>query len=112
MTVAPATYISRMLALAGLVTVPVETATRYPEVDVAPLLDDVDLVLFATEPFPFQEHHLAAFRAAFPRHADKVRLIDAEMVSWYGSRAIAGLDYLTAFAAGLDDSAAFAAGVR
>jgi len=29
----------------------------------------------------------------------KVSLIDGEMTSWYGSRAIAGLDYLTRFTA-------------
>ena len=27
----------------------------------------------------------------------EVKLIDGEMTSWYGSRAIAGLDYLAAY---------------
>jgi len=74
-------------------------AARYPAVT----LDDdalagVDLVLFSTEPFAFTDDHLAAFRAAHPDHAHKAHLIDGEMTSWYGSRAIAGLGYLQTFA--------------
>lgn len=99
MTVSPETYISRMLALAQWRTVPEVTETRYPTVtlDEARLAAS-DLVLFSSEPFPFDETHLARFRDAFPAHAHKARLIDAEMVSWYGSRAVTGLNYLRRFA--------------
>jgi hypothetical protein len=54
-------------------------------------LRPVDLVLFSTEPFPFKERHLADFRARHPPHAHKAATIDAQMVSWYGSRAVRGL---------------------
>jgi ABC-type Fe3+-hydroxamate transport system substrate-binding protein len=98
MSVARDTYISRMLALAGLQTVPAAADRRYPSVELDEcLLEDVDLVLFSSEPFPFQERHIEAFRARHPRHADKAAPIDAQMVSWYGSRAIAGLSYLADF---------------
>jgi ABC-type Fe3+-hydroxamate transport system substrate-binding protein len=96
MTVSPETYISRMLALVHWRTVPpVGASVRYPTVDLEEeLLAGCDRVLFGSEPFPFQERHLADFRRAFPAHACKAAMIDAQMVSWYGSRAIAGLHYL------------------
>ena len=95
MTVSSETYISRMLALVKWRTARVPGTARYPEVDLTDgLLSEADLVLFSSEPFPFKDHHLEAFGAAFPRHAAKAAPIDAEMVSWYGSRAIAGLAYL------------------
>jgi hypothetical protein len=70
---------------------------RYPEVDLAALGSKVDRVLLSSEPFHFKEHHLAEVAAAVPGAA--VSLIDGEMTSWYGSRAIAGLDYLTGYVA-------------
>lgn len=103
MTVAQDTYIADMLALAKLRTIdPGDGAARYPEFTLGnACLGGVDLVLFSTEPFPFKAKHLDAFATAFPEHAGKARLIDAEMVSWYGSRAVAGLDYIADFGAGL-----------
>jgi len=99
MTVSRDTYISRMLALARWQTVDLPGGARYPTVELTnDLLSTVDLVLFGSEPFPFKDHHLDAFRADFPAHAAKAAIIDAEMVSWYGSRAIGGLAYLGAFA--------------
>jgi ABC-type Fe3+-hydroxamate transport system substrate-binding protein len=98
-TVAPDTYIARTLSLARWHTI-ADRGVRYPDITIdAAVLSGVDHVLFSSEPFPFGERHLAAFRAAFPAHADKALLIDGQMVSWYGSRAIAGLHYLSAFAA-------------
>lgn len=98
MTVTRATYVSKMLALAGWDTQPPVAERRYPEVVLdETMLSGVERVLFSSEPFPFTERHLEAFRTAHPRHADKALAIDAEMVSWYGSRAIAGLAYLADF---------------
>jgi ABC-type Fe3+-hydroxamate transport system substrate-binding protein len=96
MTVSPDTYISRMLALVHWRTQPRDEAgPRYPTVDLEEeLLAGCERVLFSSEPFPFQERHLEDFRRAFPAHAGKAALIDGAMVSWYGSRAIAGLRYL------------------
>ena len=95
MTIGPATYIADALARVNWRTEPADAAQRYPSLDLSqPLLDSVDLVLFASEPFPFAAKHLDQFRAAFPPHAHKALSIDGEMTSWYGSRAIAGTDYL------------------
>ena len=99
MTVARDTYVSRMLASVGLHTLPAIADQRYPMVELTDdVLRPVDLVLFSSEPFPFRERHLAEFRACHPAHASKATTIDAEMVSWYGSRAILGLAYLAEFA--------------
>jgi ABC-type Fe3+-hydroxamate transport system substrate-binding protein len=99
MTVSRDTYISRMLALARWQTIDMPGDARYPTLELTnDLLSKVDLVLFSSEPFPFKEHHLESFRADFADHAAKATMIDAEMVSWYGSRAISGLAYLGDFA--------------
>lgn len=95
MTVSADTYIARMLAKIRWRTIAGDPAVRYPQVRLdEALLATADLVLFSTEPFPFAESHLEAFRAAHPEHAGKAMLIDAEMISWYGSRAVCGLRYL------------------
>lgn len=102
MTVSEDTYISKTLSLAGLQTVGGKPDVRYPEVSFDdPLMADVDCVLLSTEPFPFKRKHLAEVRELTERWQTPVQIIDAEMVSWYGVRAISGLRYLETFAAGL-----------
>jgi ABC-type Fe3+-hydroxamate transport system substrate-binding protein len=92
MTVSRDTYISAMLAAAGWDTVPEHCETRYPEVDAVPQgLTFIERVLLPTEPYRFGERHLAEAAARFGAPA---QLIDGEMVSWYGGRAVAGLRYL------------------
>ncbi|MBU6492437.1 MAG: ABC transporter substrate-binding protein [Burkholderiales bacterium] len=99
MTVAPGTYIAGMLREIGWQTLPAAPAARYPAFSLdAPWLRDVDLVLLSSEPYRFQASHAEALRGEPVLAGKPVHLIDGEMVSWYGSRAIAGLDYLQAFA--------------
>jgi ABC-type Fe3+-hydroxamate transport system substrate-binding protein len=93
MTISPETYISRTLGLFNWRTVPASTDERYPPVDLTAV--HVDRVLLSSEPFHFKEQHLTEVAALVP--GAKVSLIDGEMTSWYGSRAIAGLDYLTEY---------------
>jgi ABC-type Fe3+-hydroxamate transport system substrate-binding protein len=95
MTIAPDTYISRTLALFNWRTVPASADERYPPVDLAAV--DVDRVLLSSEPFHFKEQHVPEVEALVP--AAKVSLIDGEMTSWYGSRAVAALDYLREYTA-------------
>jgi len=90
MTISEPTYISRMLALVNWQTLPLDPERRYPEIDLDdPRLEGVAEILLPSEPFPFGEKHareLAAIRPGIP-----IRLVDGEYLSWYGSRAIAGL---------------------
>jgi ABC-type Fe3+-hydroxamate transport system substrate-binding protein len=95
MTVARDTYISRTLALAGWDTVPAGATARYPQVQFdQTLLTDAQLVLLSSEPYRFRARDLAELRALPVMRGKSVALIDGEMTSWYGSRAIAGMDYL------------------
>jgi ABC-type Fe3+-hydroxamate transport system substrate-binding protein len=98
MTVARDTYISRMLDLIGWQTWPdqrgAETgAARYPVLQGdEPWLPQVQRVLLSSEPYRFDASHLQEVQAWLPQA--KVQLVDGEMLSWYGSRAVKGLAYL------------------
>ncbi|HLI58485.1 MAG TPA: helical backbone metal receptor [Solirubrobacteraceae bacterium] len=98
MTVAPDTYIARTLELVRWRTLPREAPERYPEVELSAYAGAVDRVLLSSEPFHFKQAHVAEVAALVPGAA--VTLIDGEMTSWYGSRAIAGLRYLADYARG------------
>ena len=99
MTVSRDTYVSRTLALFGLQTLPESSFARYPEISLEESwLRDVELVLLSSEPYRFQEKHLDEIGQTLKKPA---RLIDGQMTSWYGSRAIQGLSYLADFAASL-----------
>lgn len=95
MTVSRDTYISRTLALFGLNTLPDETTDRYPKLTLdEPWLSGVEEILLPSEPYPFRARDVAGVAALCGKPA---RLIDGEMTSWYGSRAIRGLAYLADF---------------
>jgi len=97
MTVSRDTYVSRTLALFGLRTVPQRSDARYPKLDDLDV-DGVELILLSTEPYRFRELHATEIRQ---QTGKPVYLIDGEMTSWYGSRAIQGLRYLSDFSASL-----------
>jgi len=93
MTVSRDTYISRTLALFGLRTIPESAADRYPKL--ADLRTEAaDLVLLSSEPYRFRDRHLAEVSGLTGKPA---LLVDGQMTSWYGPRAIAGLGYLKTF---------------
>lgn len=98
MTVARDTYISRMLGLIGWQTWPEvdggeNGSGRYPKLNGNEVwLADVQRVLLSSEPYRFDANHLAEVKAWLPQA--RVQLVDGEMLSWYGSRAVKGLAYL------------------
>jgi len=101
MAVASDTYIARTLACVGWrVTLPPggwSGAARYPVIpDIAAEAHNVDRVLLSSEPFMFRSPHVAELHGQLHVPVD---LIDGEMTSWYGSRAIRGLAYLRDFRA-------------
>jgi ABC-type Fe3+-hydroxamate transport system substrate-binding protein len=97
MTVSRDTYVSRTLQLFGMQTVPEASPTRYPELESLDV-PDADSILLSTEPYRFREKHRDELQSTLKK---PVRLIDGEMTSWYGPRAIAGLRYLADFSAAL-----------
>jgi hypothetical protein len=98
MTVARDTYISRMLDLIGWQTWPDVLggdvgAARYPALKGdESWLRDVQRVLLSSEPYRFGAQHVQEVQSWLPQA--KVQLVDGEMLSWYGSRAVKGLAYL------------------
>jgi ABC-type Fe3+-hydroxamate transport system substrate-binding protein len=98
MTVARDTYIARMLAEVDWQTWPPvdggpHGAARYPVVTGdEPWLAEIDELLLSSEPYRFGEEHLAEAQALCPNA--RVRLVDGELISWYGPRAADGLRYL------------------
>jgi len=104
MTVARDTYIAAMLRLANWHTLPAvhggrAGAARYPHFDFdAPWLAEVDRVLLSSEPYRFTEADCDALRDDARLAGKRIALIDGEQISWYGSRAIEGIRYLTRYA--------------
>jgi ABC-type Fe3+-hydroxamate transport system substrate-binding protein len=98
MTIARDTYISRLLACVGWRTEPAVAggergAARYPTLrGDEPWLAGVREVLLSSEPYAFSAVHVAEAQALCPRA--RVRLVDGERLSWYGTRTAAGLRYL------------------
>ncbi|GGY83672.1 helical backbone metal receptor [Pseudoduganella plicata] len=91
MTVSADTYIAAMLAELGW-TVPALGDARYPRFEWTPaLLAQVDLVLLSSEPYRFTEAHVDALERQIGK---PTALVDGEMMSWYGSRALRGVRYL------------------
>ncbi len=103
MTISPDTYIARTLSAVGWEHIEVDSPGRYPVIDLESHLAAVDRVLLSSEPYAFRQRDLQAVtdllhvQAPVPGHAvatAEVSLIDAQMTSWYGSRAIEGMRYL------------------
>lgn len=102
MTVARDTYISRLLALAKWQTWPdvrggATGAARYPALGGdEPGLAEVREVLLSSEPYAFGESHRQQAQALCPQA--RVRLVDGELLSWYGPRTAAGIRYALSLA--------------
>lgn len=102
MTVSRDTYIARMLQEIGWRQWAPDGAgdagARYPRFDWSDALAaEIDLVLLSSEPYRFTEAHVDALERQIGK---PVQLVDGEMMSWYGSRAVAGLRYLRSLAQG------------
>lgn len=92
MTVSNDTYIARMLALIGWQQWVSPSDARYPVFRWdAQMLDEIDEILLSSEPYRFTESHADALEK---QTGKPVRVVDGEMLSWYGSRAIEGIGYL------------------
>jgi len=118
MTISGDTYIARTLAAVGWEQIEVASPDRYPEIRLEDFLGKVDRVLLSSEPYAFTRRDVQAVerliesalsvarhvspvtgqRPSVTRHSSPVTvsLIDAQMTSWYGSRAIEGMRYLAA----------------
>lgn len=91
MAVGSGNYIHDVLERIGL-TNALRYKPRYPEVNLQELADlQLDFLFLSSEPFPFSEKHIEAFRQALPQ--TRIVLVDGEMFSWYGNRMVPALCY-------------------
>jgi len=93
-TVGRATYAAAMLAAVGLVAAPPNDGLYPRIVDLPDAASAADWVLLATEPYLFDQTHVAALQAEL--HTPHVSLITGETIAWYGSRVIAAIADLIA----------------
>ena len=102
-TIGRDTYAAAMLETIGWCQIALDPQARdravpssggRPAIDLEQVTDEIDLVLLATGRYPFTDSHVEALAARGRRS----RLIEGDCLWWYGSRAIAGLDYLARLA--------------
>jgi ABC-type Fe3+-hydroxamate transport system substrate-binding protein len=93
------TYSSRVLDLVRWRTVGDDKRVRFPKIKITKsLLSKTDILLFSTSPFRFNQDDILDFFDEYDCASNSVSLIDGEMISWGGKRAIDGLQYLQKFA--------------
>ena len=84
MVVASNTFINAMLTEGGFKNV-FTKKERYPSIDLDDSnLKEAEVIFLSSEPYPFKTKHVSKFEEKFP--AIKVKIVDGEMFSWYGSR--------------------------
>lgn len=89
------TFINEMLETCGFQNVFTAEASRYPAVTAEMLIAaDPRLVLLSSEPYPFREQHISEIRSLLP--AAKIKIVDGELFSWYGSRLLKAPAYFSA----------------
>ncbi|MDQ6619472.1 MAG: helical backbone metal receptor, partial [Pseudomonadota bacterium] len=95
MTISTDTYIADALSAAHwTAVVPRNARCRYPHVaENDEAWRCADRILLSSEPYAFVRRDVEALTRL---HGPRVHLIDGEMTSWYGPRAIRGMDYLAA----------------
>lgn len=87
------TFVAGLLGLAGGVNV-ARGGERYPEVTLDGLRALApEVVLLASEPFPFAVRHVEELSAALGWPAGRFELVDGELLSWHGSRTPRGIAY-------------------
>jgi ABC-type Fe3+-hydroxamate transport system substrate-binding protein len=63
----------------------VANQARYPELSEEEIIKlNPELVLLSSEPFPFKAKHIQELQELLPKA--RIKLVDGEMFSWYGSR--------------------------
>jgi ABC-type Fe3+-hydroxamate transport system substrate-binding protein len=91
MVAASNTFINSMMQVLGINNV-FHQFERYPEFTLQQLQEfHPDLVFLSSEPYSFNEKHLAEFKNIFP--SANICLVDGEMFSWYGSRLRLAFNY-------------------
>ena len=87
------TFIHSMLDEAGLKNCVMQT--RYPILTADDIIELApEVILLSSEPYPFKQKHLEELNALIPDA--KVKFVDGELFSWYGSRMSKSFEYFRA----------------
>jgi len=88
------TFVEDLLQQAGGQNVFADLPERYPVIRIEQLqAAQPDVILLCSEPFPFQQKHIAELAQLTGFDAQRFRLADGEYLSWHGSRTPDGIDY-------------------
>ncbi len=91
MSINQKTFINDMMQRCGLQNV-IFSDVEYPEILEQEITDlKPELILLSSEPFPFKEQHIIEMKSICPDA--KVKLVDGEYFSWYGSRLLGSPNY-------------------
>jgi iron complex transport system substrate-binding protein len=87
------TFIDSVLEKCGFNNLATNLPGRYPVLDDLSFFKEKPILIFlSTEPYPFKNLHIAEIQGVVPEA--KVRLVDGEMFSWYGSHLVGVENYL------------------
>ncbi len=93
------TFVNDMLLRLGLINVFDEGDARYPEITANEVEDaSPEVILLASEPYPFQQKHIEEFKEICPDA--RIVLVDGEFFSWYGSRLLKAPAYFAGLSLG------------
>lgn len=92
MSIGNDTYIHNMLMHSKFSNI-LGHKSRYPKIDIQEINQyKPEVILFSSEPFPFKQKHMDELQDKLD-YTPKMLLVDGEMLSWYGARTQAGLEY-------------------
>lgn len=81
MTIGSDTFIHHILSEIGFENI-FRNEIRYPEITTDDL-QDAEVIMLSSEPFPFREKHIEELQIVFPDK--KILIVDGEAFSWYGT---------------------------
>ena len=81
MTIGSDTFIHHILNEFGFENL-FKNEKRYPQIEVSDL-ENADVIMLSSEPFPFKEKHVEELKTVFPNK--KIMVVDGEAFSWYGT---------------------------
>ncbi len=88
------TFIDTMLSLNGFENIALENEARYPALSLDTIAErNPQLILLASEPYPFKEKHRLEIQKFFPRSL--ILNVSGEPFTWFGSYPLTAFDYFS-----------------
>jgi ABC-type Fe3+-hydroxamate transport system substrate-binding protein len=93
------TFIDDMLQRCGFINI--FEQSRYPQITVNDVIDArPDVILLSSEPYPFGQKHVDELVKLMP--GMRIKLVDGELFSWYGSRLLHSPAYFMSLIANIN----------